>query len=77
MSSSREFYNFGATFSVFFTFLLIKSDNGIKNVDNFSFVFKGATDFENLLAIWRKYNGQLQDANVSTNGAVKRVKLIN
>ena len=65
-------------FSVFLTSLLIKSGNGIKNVDNFCFFFsKGATDFQNLLAIWRKYNGQLQDANVSTNGAVKWAGKVN
>lgn len=64
-------------FSVFLASLLIKSDNGIKNVDNSAFVSKGATDFQNLLAVWRKYNGQLQDANVSTNGAVKWAGKVN
>lgn len=65
-------------FSVFLTSLLIKSGNGIKNVDDFCFFFfKEATDFQNLLAIWRKYNGQLQDANVSTNGAVKWAGKVN
>ena len=48
-----------------------------KTLIAFAFVFKGATDFQNLLAIWRKYNGQLQDANVSTNRAVKRDGKVN
>lgn len=30
-------------------------------------ILKGATNFQNLLAIWRHYSGQLMDGNVSNS----------
>ena len=37
------------------------------------FFNKGVTDFENLMAIWRHYSGQLQDGNVSVNELILHI----
>ena len=49
----------------------IKSTDAFKNCFEYSaplyLIFKGVTNFQNLLAIWRHYSGQIMDGNVSNS----------